>query len=83
MFIIKYYLDNFKVFEREFDNYIEALDEYTTKLTLILTSFYNTKRKISLTGIDSLKNEWEIATYTSNEIDKDKMMEMWANKNEN
>ena len=83
MFKIKYYLANHLISEREYEEYTEALDEYTTRLTLILTSFNSTERKIALTGIDSLKHEWEIATYTSNKIDKDTLLDIWGNKNEN
>lgn len=83
MFKIKYYLANHLISEREYEEYMEAIEEYTTKLTLILTSFSSTERKIALTGIDSLKHEWEIATYTSNKIDKDTMLEIMVNKNEN
>lgn len=83
MFKIKYYLENHLISEREYEEYMEAIDEYKTRLTLILTSFSSTKRKIALTGIDSRKREWEIATYKSNEIDKDTMLEIMRNKNEN
>lgn len=83
MFKIKYYLGNQLISEREYEEYTEALDEYATRLTLILTSFSSTERKIALTGIDSLKHEWEITTYTSNKIDKDTMLEIMGNKNEN